>query len=169
MARDASITLPFGAEARNFRLGIEQLVKLQEDLDMGPYVLWDRMRSRPRITKSHHIDEDGAATKIEIGIDGELDPPALPPLCGVKEIRAIIQLGLEGGGMVARDASSLIRSTLGNVHRDEDRLLAIAILSVAIYGALDEKPGEPEAANQESQSTIFQTERSDLPQSMATA
>lgn len=169
MSRDASITLPFGAEARTFRLGIEQLVKLQEDLDMGPYVIWDRMRSRPRLTKNHHIEENGEVSKVDIGLDGEIDPPALPPLCGVKEIRSIIQFGLEGGGMAARDASGLIRSVLGNVHRDEDRLLAIAILSVAIYGALDEKPGEPEAANQESQSTIFQMERSDLPQSTATA
>nr|WP_278377066.1 hypothetical protein [Brucella anthropi] len=169
MARDASIKLPFGAEVRTFRLGIEQLVKLQEDLDMGPYVLWDRMRSRPRLTNSHHIEENGEVSKVVIGLDGEIDPPALPPLCGVKEIRAIIQHGLEGGGMAVRDASSLIRSVLGNVHRDEDRLIAIAILSVAIYGALDEKPGEQEAANQEIQSTIFQTERSDLPQSTATA
>lgn len=148
MSRDATLVFPMAGISQTFRLSIGQLIKLQEETDFGPYVLLDQLRQRERATRPWNAGTEEVPEWIRIGTDGEAEPPSLPPTCSVSSIRSIIRLGLEGGGMAIRDANSLIQDSLGNVHRDEDRLLAYAILAVALNGAQDEMPGEIGAASQ---------------------
>lgn len=148
MSRDATLVELMAGEKQTFRLAIGQLIKLQEETNVGPYVLLEQLRYRERATRPWNAGTEDEHKWVRIGADGELEPPYLPPTCSIASIRAIIRLGLEGGGMETRDANALIQSSLGNAHRDEDRALAFAILAVALYGASDEPPGEAEAANQ---------------------
>lgn len=148
MSRDATLVFPMAGAVQTFRLGIGQLIKLQEETDFGPYVLLDQFRQRERATRPWNAGTEEYPEWLRIGPDGEAEPPYLPPTCSVAAVRAVIRLGLEGAGMETRDAIALIQSNLGNVHRDEDRLLAYSILAVALHGAQDEHPGEVGAANQ---------------------
>jgi len=148
MSRDATLVFPMAGVIQTFRLGIGQLIKLQEETDFGPYVLLDQLSKRERATRPWNAGTDEVPVWIRVGVDGEADPLCLPPTCSVLAIRSIIRLGLEGAGMATRDANALIQSSLGDVHRDEDRMLAYSILAVALRGDEEDFSGEVDAANQ---------------------
>lgn len=83
----------------------------------------------------------------------------------VEDIREIIRLGLQGGGMSATDALKLVRVQIEENPADlggPDGFvqLAIRVLSAAIDGAPDEPLGESSAPIQSSESMISPTERS---------
>lgn len=66
----------------------------------------------------------------------------------MEDIREVIRCGLIGGGMTPGDALKLVRDYVEARPPVENVILARAILSIALAGAPDEKPGEPVAANQ---------------------
>lgn len=151
MSRDASIVLEFAGEERKFRLGIKQLISLQESTNHGPYVLLDRLRTRERVTRLVEVEDEVAGkvrkTLVRIGLDGEIEPPNLPAQCNVEDIHQVILLGLEGGGLEFSMARKLLKTVVEPEVPEVYRPLAFAVLSVALYGAPDERLGESAAAN----------------------
>lgn len=151
MSRDASIELDFAGEKRRFRLGIGQLVDLQEVCDSGPYVILDRLRTRERAVKIVDIEDevDGKIVRrsARVSLEGELDPPKLPSLCKVQEISNVIRLGLIGGGLDATQARSLTTRFVDLKVPELNRVLAFSVLAVALFGAPEEEVGNAEAAN----------------------
>lgn len=84
----------------------------------------------------------------------------------VQDVREVIRLGLQGGGVEPAKALKLVRNHVES-HPEElggpDGLinLAVRILSAAIDGVPDEPLGENRAPVQQSESMISPTERSE--------
>lgn len=163
MSRDGSITLPWADGKYMFRLGWGELEALQEACDVGPYIVADRLRTKVRAVKIEEriLDEAGRSLPALVSLQGEVDPPyLLPPEAGVKEISAVIRLGLIGGGMSAPRALQLVNQYVERRPPEESRVTAFTVLTVGLYGAPEEKLGEGEAPNPkgETLSTASQTE-----------
>lgn len=152
MSRNAEITTDWADGEHRFRLGWGELELLQEECDMGPYVIADRLRTRARAVRLMDTPVYGLdGAEIIVGIDGEAAPPAMmPPLCGVKEIAAVIRLGLIGGGMKHGEASKLVAAYVKAKPPEENRPVAYVILQAALFGAPEERLGEPPAPDPES-------------------
>lgn len=60
----------------------------------------------------------------------------------VEDISHVIRLGLIGGGLEPGKALTLVRSYVESRPPLENRTLAIGVLSAALMGAPDEKPGK---------------------------
>lgn len=162
MSRNAEITLSWADGDYRFRLGAGELEILQEETGYGPYVLADRLRARQRAVRLHDdalVGVDGSS--VLVSLDGEVDPPpALPPLCTLKDIATTIRLGLIGGGMPHGDALKKVRAYVENKPIEHNRLFAFMIMQAAIYGAPEERLGEPPAPDPEKaddESQTFQT------------
>lgn len=155
MSRSAAINLPWADGEYTFRLGFAQLIELQEEIDAGPYVILDRLRDRKRRPKDEERpDEDDRED------DDEEDVP-LPPRCGVREIRAVIRLGLLGGGLDAKAVGKLIRKYVEARVPEENRLVAWTALLIALHGAPEEEVGKKKGPLMEAMnSTTSPTERS---------
>lgn len=82
------------------------------------------------------------------------------------DIAETIRIGLVGGGMAPGEAIKLVRRYVEARPPMESILHAQAILSAALMGAPEEKPGEPEG-EAESGSTTSPTESSASPDSTA--
>lgn len=78
----------------------------------------------------------------------------------VGDISHTIRLGLIGGGTEPAKALALVRDYVESRPPMENVMLARGILGVALQGAPDEKPGEPEGAG-ESDTTTSPTESSE--------
>jgi hypothetical protein len=83
----------------------------------------------------------------------------------LEDVREVIRLGLQGGGMTPAEATKLVKIHVEghpeNIGGEDGLLkLAVAILSAALDGAPDEPLGETSAPTQQSESMTFQTERS---------
>lgn len=155
MSRNAAITLPWADGEYTFRLGFAQLIELQEEIDAGPYVILDRLRDRKRRPK----DEERPDEEDREG-DDEEDAP-LPPRCGVQEIRAVIRLGLIGGGLDPNKIGKLIRKYVEARVPEENRLVAWTALLIALHGAPDEDVGKKKGPLMETlSSTTSPTEKS---------
>jgi hypothetical protein len=115
MSRTAEITLQFGDTERTFRLGIKELLKLQE-------------RCADRI-----IGERGPfriLRDIEAG-NGR-----------VEDIRQPILLGLQGAGMRAEDAAKLVKEWVEDRPWHENTIIAMLIIRQALAGPLDDTINE---------------------------
>lgn len=162
MKRNAEITIAWADGDHRFRLGAGELELLQEETDFGPYVLADRLRTRLRairLSDAPLIGLDG--DELLVSLDGEVNPPMMmPPLCGAKEISSILRLGLIGGGMKHGEALKLVRAYVDEKPIEDNRLFAFAVLQSALYGAPEERVGEPLAPDpeREENSTASPTE-----------
>lgn len=83
----------------------------------------------------------------------------------VQDIREVIRLGLQGGGIAHAEAIKLVRVHVEqcpeNIGGDDGlRMLAMRVLSAAIDGAPDEPLGKKEAPATETEPTIYPTEKS---------
>ncbi|MFC7067453.1 gene transfer agent family protein [Brucella rhizosphaerae] len=87
--------------------------------------------------------------------------------CHVGDISHVIRQGLIGGDMKPTDATKLVQRYVENRPPAENLLFAIAILQAGIQGVPEEPVGEQGAASQ-TQSTVSQTGKSDLPPSTET-
>ncbi|MGE0213997.1 MAG: gene transfer agent family protein [Parvibaculaceae bacterium] len=85
--------------------------------------------------------------------------------CKVEDIREPIRIGLIGGGMQPVPALKLVQQYVEKRPLVENRIVAQAILSVAIVGAPEEEVGKKAETADQSGSTISPTERSDSPSS----
>jgi hypothetical protein len=126
MSRSAEISLPFGDDHRNFRLGLKELQKLQE-------------RCADKV-----LGERGPFQILQALIGGTWR---------MEDVVETIRLGLIGGGMKPEDAGKLITERFEDrVGLYEHALTAAAILRAAMIGPEDDKleggkdpPGEAEA------------------------
>lgn len=163
MSRNAEISFSWADGDYRFRLGVGELELLQEATDCGPYVLADRLRTRIRAVRiSDEALVGGDAPEFMFALDGEAGPPStLPPLCTLKEIRETLRLGLIGGGMKPHEALRLVRSYVEEKPIEDNRLHALAIVQAALYGAPEERLGEPVAPDPEREASpnLSQTER----------
>lgn len=84
----------------------------------------------------------------------------------VEDIAEVIRLGLLGADETMKPsvASTLVKRYVKERPLMENHTLAVVILTAALVGAGEEPVGEQEAANPTVQSTISQTDESDLPQ-----
>lgn len=114
MSRTATIgPLDWANGSYTFRLGWGELIKLQEEVDAGPWVVLQRLAT------------------------GEW---------GVRDISAVIRLGLIGGGLEPGKALALVRDYVESRPPAENLSFAQGILFAAVQGAPDgEQPGEAEA------------------------
>lgn len=92
----------------------------------------------------------------------------------VEDIREVIRLGLQGGGMSPAEATKLVKIHVEGHPENiggEDGLLKLAtsILSAALDGAPDEPLGETLAPTQPNESMTFPTEKSGSGQSTQSA
>lgn len=111
MSRTAEITLPFGDTEQKFRLGLKELLKLQERC--ADKVLGERGPFR--------ILRD-----IEAG-NGR-----------VEDIRQPILLGLQGGGMPAEQAAKLVKEWVEDRPWHENTIIAMLIIRQALAGPVDD-------------------------------
>ncbi|HWD14337.1 MAG TPA: gene transfer agent family protein [Pseudochrobactrum sp.] len=89
--------------------------------------------------------------------------------CRVGDISNVIRQGLIGGGLEPTAATKLVRTYVEKRLPAENLLFATVILQAAVQGAGEEPVGEAQAADQEeSNSTAFPMEKSDLPLSTET-
>ena len=116
MSRDARVRLDFGGDEREFRLGYGELIRLQEELDVGPWYL--------------------------LGVFGGLAAFGIRPEgvrgLGVRHCREVIRIGLEGGGMKPMDALRLVRTYVEQRPPDEYVGIAFHVLTAALSGAPDD-------------------------------
>lgn len=114
MARSGEIgPLDWANGSYTFRMGWGELIKLQEEVDAGPWMVLQRLST-------------GA--------------------WGVKDISAIIRLGLIGGGLEPGKALALVRDYVEERPPAENLSFATGILYAAVQGAPDgEQPGEADA------------------------
>lgn len=101
MSRDASVTLDFGDGTYHFRLGWGEIEILQEERNLGPYVILDRLLN------GQWWEQDIEAT-IRLGlIGGGMDPAAAlkltrvyvkgrPPLHNLPLAQRVMGAGLVG-------------------------------------------------------------------------
>ncbi|MDR3512626.1 MAG: GTA-gp10 family protein [Caulobacteraceae bacterium] len=157
MSRDASIELPFGLEARAFRLGIGEWRRIQEATDAGPYEICGRL---------------GAAVRAAVQGLTSLEGLLLAANCKlqVDDVRQVLYQGLVGGGMPPNDAGKLVGQLVDQRPISEQVGTAYQVAIAGLAGAGDEPPGESggEAAPDESSRTS-PTESSASPASTATA
>lgn len=116
MSRDARVRFDFGGDEREFRLGYGELIRLQEELDCGPWYM--------------------------LGLFGGLarfraNPAAVREL-SVRMCREIIRVGLEGGGMKPPEALRLVRDYVERRPPDEYVGVAFGVLAAALSGAPDD-------------------------------
>jgi len=143
MSRDARIIRDFGDGTYSFRLGIGELVELQEQCDCGPWYLMAMFASLDKA--SLHPD----------------------PVKGLspKHTSHIVRLGLIGGGMEPVTALKKVRHYVEQRPANEYLNLAFEVLVAALEGAPDEEVGEPDAGEQEIKSMISREGSADLPNS----
>lgn len=118
MSRDASITFEWGDGPTTFRLGIGEMVKLQEARDCGPYALLNRLASADwRVEDVREV--------IRWGLVGGGKTPV--------EAAKLLKLYFEEVPPNMPTASNL--------------LAALRIIGAGCVGAPDEPPGEAAAPN----------------------
>lgn len=124
MSRDGSIELDWGDDRHRFRLGIGELRELQEAIN------------QPRAKIGAPLVGPGTLWRSLQTYDAWKD-----------DVRAIIRLGLIGGGMKPLDALGLVRRYVDECPLAESSVHAIAILGAALFGPADEPiEGKEEAA-----------------------
>jgi Phage tail tube protein, GTA-gp10 len=138
MSRIARITEQFGGDERDFLMAWGELIELQEARDAGPSWVLQRLVSGQWL---------------------------------MQDISDIIRLGLIGGGMLPSAAKKLTQQFVEQRPQDIAGvdgilILAIKILSAALYGAPDEVVGKTQGETRNG-STISPEEKSDTAPSSA--
>jgi hypothetical protein len=107
---DGSLRETFAGDLRTFRLGVENIIALEDSLDMSLYEL------------------------AEVLI-GQFDPLTQERKCGprarLRHIREPIRIGLIGAGCDGRIAERIVNETVREGHMDEHLSLAFAIVLAA--------------------------------------
>jgi hypothetical protein len=143
MSRDASLTLPLGAEEYLFRLGLAEERKIEETCDAGLGELARRLAPAMRFAQataaSTPEQRRGLFTQaIAGGALGE---------CRVDDYRAVLHQGLIGGKQVEPTlAGLLIREHVDGKPRLQFMLMAFQLVMETIVGAEDEPLGETNGA-----------------------
>ena len=132
MARDGSVTLPFGDGVQVFRLPLGKLFDLQDKIN----------RPRLQILAAAGIENPqpiGPGTMVQMLGRGDLWP---------HEIRELFRLALIGGGM--RPAAAEIEL---HKHFDKQGLGELSLLAVQILNAafIDDAPAEKKSQENESE------------------
>lgn len=117
MSRHAAIEQDFGDGTYTFRLGLSQIEELERKREISIFEIVERLRARTsRLT----------------------------------DISEVLRLGLVGGGMVPVEALALVRRYVDERPLDESRDIAYAVGIAALMrlhtDALDDQPGEVQAA-----------------------
>lgn len=129
--RLAKVNVFFGEDEFEFKLGIEQLIELQEKLDEGPGVTLARLSN---------------------GLYGNWK---------IETIKDTIRLALIGAGMDKKKAYDLVSRNVTAGYIFESLLVAQLVLSAAIVGVDEDKPGETLGEGSQTQESLSPTERSD--------
>lgn len=101
LSRDAKITIDWGDDTYDFRLGWGEIVSLQEAVDAGPYVVLNRLYSN-----QWRVEDISNVVRLGL-IGGGMTPAdalkkvrayveARPPLENVLVAQAILSAGLQG-------------------------------------------------------------------------
>lgn len=101
LSRDAKITIDWGDDTYDFRLGWGEIVSLQEAVDAGPYVVLNRLYSN-----QWRVEDISNVVRLGL-IGGGMTPAdalkkvrayveARPPLENVLVAQAILAAGLQG-------------------------------------------------------------------------
>jgi hypothetical protein len=117
-SRHGDVTIAWGDDEYNFRLGYGELRQLQEACEAGPR----RIASRLMLYD---------AARNPFGDDYRL-----------ADVRETIRLGLIGGGKTQSEALILVRKFVDSRPLEENRLIAFSILQPVIWGAKDEPVGK---------------------------
>lgn len=134
MSRHGDIILAFGTEEHVFRLGIEQLRRIQERCDAGPPELLMRLAPIVRAIQA----KLSFSQMLAAGVMGTWR---------IDDVREVLVQGLIGGGMGATEAGALVRSEFDEKLSFGHAPLAFVILQAA-YSDVEDEPilGEPKAA-----------------------
>jgi hypothetical protein len=128
-ARSAQVRLELGGEKRTFRVGIDELERIQEETDAGPFELYGRLAA------AHEAMAGGLRT---------LQGIALAAGCrlGPKDVSQVVYNGLVGGGLPPGEARKLTRLWIDARPIGEGVELAFMVMLAAVIGAPDEPVGE---------------------------
>ena len=136
-ARNAEIELDFGGEARQFRLGVGQLRRVQEKCDAGPGELAARLA--PYVVLSEERSQ---------AIEAGKSPPSMILAIAtgrlgswrVDDVREPIFQGLIGAGTSPDAATKIVRQWVDERPLIESLTTAFSILMASIAGVADELP-----------------------------
>lgn len=135
MSRGGESTQQFGLDAHLFRLGWGDWKRIQEATDCGPFEMMGRL---------------GIAMAAMANGLNTMDGLLMAASCklGPQDARMVCYHGLIGGGMERDAAARLVNQVMGDLPA-ANLDTAHAIVVASLYGAKDETPGEPVAAEVE--------------------
>lgn len=141
MSRFAEVRLDWGGEPeRAFRLGIGQIVKLDEKVDAGPLYIASCCMVSLAALAAHKARDYAALSRI--GLDRVAELPM---------VREVMLQGLLGAGMALPDATRLVREWVDERPLTENLVAAYEVCMASVLGVEDEKAmGEPQAAEEAS-------------------
>ena len=130
MSRSGEITVAFGDDEHDFRLGIGQWRKVQEACDAGPAEILSRL------SPMFEASSRGISFK-------DMLVAGLLGAWRVDDVRAPILHGLIGGGMSAEQAGKLVREFVDERPLGASAAVAYQIVLASFVGADDEEAASP--------------------------